>query len=152
MRLTLPTAVHAGEYCGQKVAVKIIKCDVTAQAFLQETTVMTWVRLSWRFDPHKKAPFLRMWRWLDFVPLPGSSSIRTWCDYWGSFLTRAFILLRSSWQRYKNTYLYCFSGNEINENNSAVFSLYNENNSCLLIGLIGNYCHISDTQSIILFY
>lgn len=39
--LLFPTAVHAGEYIGQKVAVKIIKCDVTAQAFLQETTVMT---------------------------------------------------------------------------------------------------------------
>ncbi|XP_075878989.1 megakaryocyte-associated tyrosine-protein kinase isoform X1 [Nelusetta ayraudi] len=34
-------AVHEGEYSGQRVAVKIIKCDVTAQAFLQETTVMT---------------------------------------------------------------------------------------------------------------
>ncbi|XP_047442683.1 megakaryocyte-associated tyrosine-protein kinase isoform X2 [Mugil cephalus] len=34
-------AVYEGEYMGQRVAVKIIKCDVTAQAFLQETTVMT---------------------------------------------------------------------------------------------------------------
>uniref|UniRef100_A0A8C6Q7I7 Tyrosine-protein kinase n=3 Tax=Nothobranchius furzeri TaxID=105023 RepID=A0A8C6Q7I7_NOTFU len=34
-------AVYRGEYMGQKVAVKIIKCDVTAQSFLQETTVMT---------------------------------------------------------------------------------------------------------------
>ncbi|KAJ0065146.1 hypothetical protein NL108_005612, partial [Boleophthalmus pectinirostris] len=34
-------AVYAGDYMGQKVAVKIIKCDVTAQAFLRETTVMT---------------------------------------------------------------------------------------------------------------
>uniref|UniRef100_A0A3Q3XCZ6 Tyrosine-protein kinase n=1 Tax=Mola mola TaxID=94237 RepID=A0A3Q3XCZ6_MOLML len=34
-------AVYKGEYMGQKVAVKTIKCDVTAQAFLQETTVMT---------------------------------------------------------------------------------------------------------------
>ncbi|XP_062250892.1 megakaryocyte-associated tyrosine-protein kinase [Platichthys flesus] len=34
-------AVHEGEYMGQKVAVKTIKCDVTAQAFLQETAVMT---------------------------------------------------------------------------------------------------------------
>ncbi|XP_020487555.2 megakaryocyte-associated tyrosine-protein kinase isoform X1 [Labrus bergylta] len=34
-------AVHEGEYMGQRVAVKTIKCDVTAQAFLQETTVMT---------------------------------------------------------------------------------------------------------------
>ncbi|KAM6962479.1 megakaryocyte-associated tyrosine-protein kinase [Aplochiton taeniatus] len=34
-------AVHAGDYINQKVAVKIIKCDVTAQAFLQETSVMT---------------------------------------------------------------------------------------------------------------
>ncbi|XP_013856158.1 megakaryocyte-associated tyrosine-protein kinase [Austrofundulus limnaeus] len=34
-------AVYRGEYMGQKVAVKIIKCDVTAQAFLQETAVMT---------------------------------------------------------------------------------------------------------------
>ncbi|XP_062306814.1 megakaryocyte-associated tyrosine-protein kinase [Osmerus eperlanus] len=34
-------AVYAGEYMGQQVAVKNIKCDVTAQAFLQETTVMT---------------------------------------------------------------------------------------------------------------
>ena len=30
-----------GEYLGQKVAVKNIKCDVTAQAFLDETAVMT---------------------------------------------------------------------------------------------------------------
>lgn len=36
-----PSAVHEGEYMGQRVAVKTIKCDVTAQAFLQETTVMT---------------------------------------------------------------------------------------------------------------
>ncbi|KAM9797777.1 megakaryocyte-associated tyrosine-protein kinase isoform X2 [Syngnathus typhle] len=34
-------AVFEGEYLHQKVAVKTIKCDVTAQAFLQETTVMT---------------------------------------------------------------------------------------------------------------
>ncbi|KAI1891772.1 hypothetical protein AGOR_G00147200 [Albula goreensis] len=34
-------AVYEGEYMGQKVAVKNIKCDVTAQAFLEETTVMT---------------------------------------------------------------------------------------------------------------
>nr|XP_695792.1 megakaryocyte-associated tyrosine-protein kinase [Danio rerio] len=34
-------AVFAGEYTGQRVAVKIIKCDVTAQAFLEETSVMT---------------------------------------------------------------------------------------------------------------
>ncbi|KAI4828597.1 hypothetical protein KUCAC02_022677 [Chaenocephalus aceratus] len=34
-------AVYEGEYLGQQVAVKTIKCDVTAQAFLQETTVMT---------------------------------------------------------------------------------------------------------------
>ncbi|KAM9385623.1 megakaryocyte-associated tyrosine-protein kinase [Pholidichthys leucotaenia] len=34
-------AVYKGEYMGQMVAVKTIKCDVTAQAFLQETTVMT---------------------------------------------------------------------------------------------------------------
>uniref|UniRef100_A0A671YRC8 Tyrosine-protein kinase n=1 Tax=Sparus aurata TaxID=8175 RepID=A0A671YRC8_SPAAU len=34
-------AVYEGEYMGQRVAVKTIKCDVTAQAFLQETTVMT---------------------------------------------------------------------------------------------------------------
>lgn len=34
-------AVYAGDYMGQRVAVKTIKCDVTAQAFLQETTVMT---------------------------------------------------------------------------------------------------------------
>lgn len=34
-------AVCVGEYMGQQVAVKNIKCDVTAQAFLQETTVMT---------------------------------------------------------------------------------------------------------------
>ncbi|XP_037326565.2 megakaryocyte-associated tyrosine-protein kinase isoform X2 [Pungitius pungitius] len=34
-------AVYEGDYMGQRVAVKIIKCDVTAQAFLQETTVMT---------------------------------------------------------------------------------------------------------------
>uniref|UniRef100_A0A8C4HPS0 Tyrosine-protein kinase n=1 Tax=Dicentrarchus labrax TaxID=13489 RepID=A0A8C4HPS0_DICLA len=34
-------AVYEGEYMGQRVAVKTIKCDVTAQAFMQETTVMT---------------------------------------------------------------------------------------------------------------
>ncbi|XP_078115100.1 megakaryocyte-associated tyrosine-protein kinase isoform X1 [Sander vitreus] len=34
-------AVYEGDYMGQRVAVKTIKCDVTAQAFLQETTVMT---------------------------------------------------------------------------------------------------------------
>ncbi|XP_038626869.1 megakaryocyte-associated tyrosine-protein kinase isoform X1 [Tachyglossus aculeatus] len=34
-------AVLQGEYMGQKVAVKNIKCDVTAQAFLDETAVMT---------------------------------------------------------------------------------------------------------------
>ncbi|XP_054434013.1 megakaryocyte-associated tyrosine-protein kinase isoform X1 [Pteronotus mesoamericanus] len=34
-------AVMQGEYLGQKVAVKNIKCDVTAQAFLDETAVMT---------------------------------------------------------------------------------------------------------------
>ncbi|XP_077389491.1 megakaryocyte-associated tyrosine-protein kinase isoform X2 [Festucalex cinctus] len=34
-------AVFEGEYLGQRVAIKTIKCDVTAQAFLQETTVMT---------------------------------------------------------------------------------------------------------------
>ncbi|XP_033821050.1 megakaryocyte-associated tyrosine-protein kinase [Periophthalmus magnuspinnatus] len=34
-------AVYVGDYMGQKVAVKIIKCDVTAQAFLRETMVMT---------------------------------------------------------------------------------------------------------------
>uniref|UniRef100_A0A8D3CUB7 Tyrosine-protein kinase n=1 Tax=Scophthalmus maximus TaxID=52904 RepID=A0A8D3CUB7_SCOMX len=34
-------AVYEGEYMGQRVAVKTIKCDVTAQAFLQETAVMT---------------------------------------------------------------------------------------------------------------
>ncbi|XP_012683768.1 megakaryocyte-associated tyrosine-protein kinase isoform X2 [Clupea harengus] len=33
--------VYEGEYLGQKVAVKNIKCDVTAQAFLSETAVMT---------------------------------------------------------------------------------------------------------------
>uniref|UniRef100_A0A4W5N5V7 Tyrosine-protein kinase n=1 Tax=Hucho hucho TaxID=62062 RepID=A0A4W5N5V7_9TELE len=33
--------VYEGDYMGQKVAVKNIKCDVTAQAFLEETTVMT---------------------------------------------------------------------------------------------------------------
>ncbi|KAJ8408254.1 hypothetical protein AAFF_G00256680 [Aldrovandia affinis] len=33
--------VYEGEYMGQKVAVKNIKCDVTAQAFLEETAVMT---------------------------------------------------------------------------------------------------------------
>ncbi|CAG5861031.1 unnamed protein product [Menidia menidia] len=33
--------VYEGRYMGQRVAVKIIKCDVTAQAFLQETAVMT---------------------------------------------------------------------------------------------------------------
>uniref|UniRef100_A0A673W440 Tyrosine-protein kinase n=1 Tax=Salmo trutta TaxID=8032 RepID=A0A673W440_SALTR len=36
-----PLAVFEGDYIGQKVAVKNIKCDVTAQAFLEETTVMT---------------------------------------------------------------------------------------------------------------
>ncbi|KAK2489286.1 LOW QUALITY PROTEIN: hypothetical protein MC885_006996 [Smutsia gigantea] len=34
-------AVLQGEYLGQKVAVKNIRCDVTAQAFLDETAVMT---------------------------------------------------------------------------------------------------------------
>ncbi|XP_075759436.1 megakaryocyte-associated tyrosine-protein kinase isoform X2 [Pelodiscus sinensis] len=34
-------AVLQGEYMGQKVAVKNIKCDVTAQAFLAETAAMT---------------------------------------------------------------------------------------------------------------
>ncbi|XP_056235467.1 megakaryocyte-associated tyrosine-protein kinase isoform X2 [Seriola aureovittata] len=34
-------AVYEGDYMGQRVAVKTIKCDVTAQAFLQETAVMT---------------------------------------------------------------------------------------------------------------
>uniref|UniRef100_A0A673KK08 Tyrosine-protein kinase n=1 Tax=Sinocyclocheilus rhinocerous TaxID=307959 RepID=A0A673KK08_9TELE len=33
--------VFEGEYAGQRVAVKNIKCDVTAQAFLEETSVMT---------------------------------------------------------------------------------------------------------------
>ncbi|XP_076134822.1 megakaryocyte-associated tyrosine-protein kinase isoform X1 [Alosa pseudoharengus] len=33
--------VYKGEYMGQQVAVKNIKCDVTAQAFLSETAVMT---------------------------------------------------------------------------------------------------------------
>ncbi|XP_030640083.1 megakaryocyte-associated tyrosine-protein kinase [Chanos chanos] len=33
--------VCEGEYMGQKVAIKNIKCDVTAQAFLDETSVMT---------------------------------------------------------------------------------------------------------------
>ncbi|XP_023699297.1 megakaryocyte-associated tyrosine-protein kinase [Paramormyrops kingsleyae] len=33
--------VYEGDYMGQKMAVKNIKCDVTAQAFLQETAVMT---------------------------------------------------------------------------------------------------------------
>ncbi|ELK19389.1 Zinc finger RNA-binding protein 2 [Pteropus alecto] len=37
----LAKAVLQGEYLGQKVAVKNIKCDVTAQAFLDETAVMT---------------------------------------------------------------------------------------------------------------
>ncbi|XP_057274726.1 megakaryocyte-associated tyrosine-protein kinase isoform X3 [Pezoporus wallicus] len=36
--------VLQGEYMGQKVAVKNIKCDVTAQAFLTETAAMTKVR------------------------------------------------------------------------------------------------------------
>ncbi|XP_055564342.1 megakaryocyte-associated tyrosine-protein kinase isoform X1 [Falco cherrug] len=36
--------VLRGEYMGQKVAVKNIKCDVTAQAFLTETAAMTKVR------------------------------------------------------------------------------------------------------------
>ncbi|XP_055074264.1 megakaryocyte-associated tyrosine-protein kinase isoform X2 [Misgurnus anguillicaudatus] len=34
-------AVFEGEYGGRRVAVKNIKCDVTAQAFLEETSVMT---------------------------------------------------------------------------------------------------------------
>ncbi|KAM4629281.1 megakaryocyte-associated tyrosine-protein kinase [Polymixia lowei] len=34
-------AVYEGQYMDQRVAVKNIKCDVTAQDFLQETTVMT---------------------------------------------------------------------------------------------------------------
>ncbi|XP_016895535.1 megakaryocyte-associated tyrosine-protein kinase isoform X2 [Cynoglossus semilaevis] len=33
--------VYKGDYMGQRVAVKSIKCDVRAQAFLQETAVMT---------------------------------------------------------------------------------------------------------------
>lgn len=37
----LPPDVLQGEYMGQKVAVKNIKCDVTAQAFLAETAAMT---------------------------------------------------------------------------------------------------------------
>ncbi|XP_053869596.1 megakaryocyte-associated tyrosine-protein kinase isoform X1 [Malaclemys terrapin pileata] len=37
-------AVLQGDYMGQKVAVKNIKCDVTAQAFLAETAAMTKVR------------------------------------------------------------------------------------------------------------
>ncbi|XP_054644789.1 megakaryocyte-associated tyrosine-protein kinase isoform X2 [Dunckerocampus dactyliophorus] len=37
-------AVFEGDYLGQKVAVKTIKFDVTAQAFLQETAVMTKLR------------------------------------------------------------------------------------------------------------
>lgn len=41
LTLSLSTAVLQGEYLGQKVAVKNIKCDVTAQAFLDETAVMT---------------------------------------------------------------------------------------------------------------
>ncbi|KYO34517.1 megakaryocyte-associated tyrosine-protein kinase [Alligator mississippiensis] len=36
--------VLQGEYMGQKVALKNIKCDVTAQAFLSETAAMTKVR------------------------------------------------------------------------------------------------------------
>lgn len=40
-RALFPPAVLQGEYLGQKVAVKNIKCDVTAQAFLDETAVMT---------------------------------------------------------------------------------------------------------------
>uniref|UniRef100_A0A8D0FY45 Tyrosine-protein kinase n=1 Tax=Strix occidentalis caurina TaxID=311401 RepID=A0A8D0FY45_STROC len=36
--------VLQGEYMGQKVAVKNVKCDVTAQAFLAETAAMTKVR------------------------------------------------------------------------------------------------------------
>lgn len=36
-----PTAVLQAEYLGQKVAVKNIRCDVTAQAFLAETAAMT---------------------------------------------------------------------------------------------------------------
>lgn len=39
--LLLSTEVYEGEYMGQQVAVKNIKCDVTAQAFLSETAVMT---------------------------------------------------------------------------------------------------------------
>nr|XP_033813068.1 megakaryocyte-associated tyrosine-protein kinase isoform X2 [Geotrypetes seraphini] len=37
-------AVLQGEYIGQKVAVKNIRCDVTAQAFLAETAAMTKVQ------------------------------------------------------------------------------------------------------------
>ncbi|OXB69708.1 UNVERIFIED_CONTAM: hypothetical protein H355_007571 [Colinus virginianus] len=39
-----PPDVLQGEYMGQKVAVKNVKCDVTAQAFLTETATMTKVR------------------------------------------------------------------------------------------------------------
>lgn len=82
-----------------------------------------------QFDPRKPL-FLRMWRWLDFVRLPGSSSIRTWCDCWGSFLIKAFILLRSSWRRYKNTCLCCFSCHDMNKTITKH----------TLFFLFGNYC------------
>lgn len=39
--LCLLPDVLQGSYMGQKVAVKNIKCDVTAQAFLAETAAMT---------------------------------------------------------------------------------------------------------------
>ena len=52
------SAVYEGDYMGQRVAVKIIKCDVTAQAFLQETTVMTWV---WRRPRYECFP-LYLWK------------------------------------------------------------------------------------------
>ncbi|MEJ1269679.1 megakaryocyte-associated tyrosine kinase [Cricetulus griseus] len=47
-------AVLQGEYLGQKVAVKNIKCDVTAQAFLDETAVMTHVAEGMEYLESKK--------------------------------------------------------------------------------------------------
>ncbi|ELV09288.1 Megakaryocyte-associated tyrosine-protein kinase [Tupaia chinensis] len=47
-------AVLQGEYLGQKVAVKNIKCDVTAQAFLDETAVMTHVAEGMEYLENKK--------------------------------------------------------------------------------------------------
>lgn len=128
---------------GQRVAVKTIKCDVTAQAFLQETTVMTWVQdFLWCSvsiflitQQEKWASQRRMWsvhfsQWIsDFLLsvifiysiflFPGSCSTKTWCDFWASFSTKGFTLSRSSWQRYReHRVFYLCQSNCVNSNQS----------------------------------